>query len=76
MSRREVQAKALWAQFVGVAGERLTKVHAAIFYQHLDHGHVLGWAPHRPKKPPCYDAYVAVCPCPLRTLAAICLRGH
>eukprot|EP00892_Ulva_mutabilis_P008776 jgi/Ulvmu1/6270/UM028_0128.1 len=48
----------LWQRFLGPNGSSIRQVHARVFYDNLDHGHVLGWAPHRPKKPPCYSEYV------------------
>ena len=59
-----MQAHALWRTFVGVEGEKLTRLHAVVFYQGLDHHHILGWAPSRDRKPPCYTTFVEVPPPP------------
>ena len=47
---------------LGANGEHLTRPHAIQLFQQLDHGHVLGWAPYRAKKPPDYAAYLKVGP--------------
>ena len=57
-----VQVLETWERFVGPDGSNLTREHARHFYRSLDHSHVLGWAPHKTKKPPCYNKYVEVRP--------------
>lgn len=52
------QVRELWAAFVGQHGEKLTRLHAILLYHNLDHSHVLGWAPHRKRRPPCYNDFV------------------
>jgi hypothetical protein len=68
-----LQARALFESYTGRHGEKLTRLHAAIFFQSLDHGHLVGWAPHRPRKPPCYADFVRVrLPCCLDALHSRC----
>lgn len=56
-----LQAAEYWHSITGANGEKLNRSgHAAIWYPHLDHDHVLGWASHQSKKPPSYDEFLKV----------------
>jgi hypothetical protein len=59
---RCVKVKLQWQSFVGEHGEKLSRFHALLFYENLDHDHVLGWARHQARKPPLYEVYVDVRP--------------
>lgn len=56
-----LQVHGLWQRFLGPSGSSIRQLHARIFYDNLDYDHILGWAPHRAKKPPCYSEYLKVC---------------